>query len=133
MFHVMTHAFFKACLFLGSGSVIHALAGEQDIRRMGGLRTKMPMTYWTFLVATLDDRRGAAPRRLLLEGRDHGGRLPRRIRSDSLDAEAALGRGPFTAGLTAFYMFRLLGLTFWGRFRGTPEQEIAHPRVAARR
>ena len=53
MFHVMTHAFFKACLFLGAGSVIHALGGEQDIRKMGGLATKIPMTYRTFLVATL--------------------------------------------------------------------------------
>ncbi|HEY3204590.1 MAG TPA: NADH-quinone oxidoreductase subunit L, partial [Thermoanaerobaculia bacterium] len=53
MFHVMTHAFFKACLFLGSGSVIHAMGGEQDIRRMGGLKSKLPTTYWTFLIATL--------------------------------------------------------------------------------
>ena len=53
IFHVVTHAFFKACLFLGSGSVIHACDGEQDMRQMGGLRRHMPTTYWTFLVATL--------------------------------------------------------------------------------
>src|SRR5256886_4133907 len=53
MFHVMTHAFFKACLFLGSGSVIHAMGGEQDMRKMGGLKSKLPLTYWTFLIATL--------------------------------------------------------------------------------
>src|SRR5205085_718520 len=53
VFHLMTHAFFKACLFLGSGSVIHALGGEQDIRKMGGLRRAMPITFATFLVATL--------------------------------------------------------------------------------
>ena len=53
IFHVMTHAFFKACLFLGAGSVIHALGGEQDMRKMGGLARKIPKTYWTFLIATL--------------------------------------------------------------------------------
>src|SRR5262250_2178228 len=53
VFHLMTHAFFKACLFLGSGSVIHAMGGEQDMRKMGGLRHKMPITFMTFLVATL--------------------------------------------------------------------------------
>ena len=53
MFHLMTHAFFKALLFLGAGSVIHGLSGEQDIRKMGGLRSKMPTTFWTFCAATL--------------------------------------------------------------------------------
>ena len=53
IFHVVTHAFFKALLFLGSGSVIHALSGEQDMRKMGGLRHKIPTTTWTFLVATI--------------------------------------------------------------------------------
>ena len=53
VFHLMTHAFFKACLFLGSGSVIHAMGGEQDMRKMGGLRDHMPITFWTFLAATL--------------------------------------------------------------------------------
>ena len=53
IFHLVTHAFFKALLFLGSGSVIHALSGEQDMRQMGGLRKKIPWTFWTFLVGTL--------------------------------------------------------------------------------
>ena len=53
VFHLYTHAFFKACLFLGSGAVIHALHGEQDIRRMGGLRKELPITYWTFLIGAL--------------------------------------------------------------------------------
>src|SRR3990167_9722585 len=53
IFHLVTHAFFKACLFLGSGSVIHGMCGEQDIRKMGGLRKYMPITFWTFLIATI--------------------------------------------------------------------------------
>ena len=53
IFHLYTHAFFKALLFLGSGAVIHALAGEQDLRRMGGLRKELPLTYWTFLIGAL--------------------------------------------------------------------------------
>src|SRR5436853_2978556 len=53
MFHLFTHAFFKALLFLGSGAVIHALAGEQDLRRMGGLKRDLPTTYWTFLIGSL--------------------------------------------------------------------------------
>src|SRR5437762_3734348 len=53
IFHLYTHAFFKALLFLGSGAVIHALAGEQDLRRMGGLRRELPITYWTFLVGAI--------------------------------------------------------------------------------
>ena len=53
VFHLYTHAFFKALLFLGSGAVIHALAGEQDLRRMGGLRRELPITYWTFLIGAL--------------------------------------------------------------------------------
>src|SRR5687767_16010635 len=53
IFHLYTHAFFKACLFLGSGAVIHALHGEQDIRNMGGLKKHLPITYWTFLIASI--------------------------------------------------------------------------------
>src|SRR6185312_9902690 len=53
LFHLMTHAFFKACLFLGAGSVIHAMGGEQDMRLMGGLRKHLPITFWTFFAATL--------------------------------------------------------------------------------
>ena len=116
MFHVLTHAFFKACLFLGSGSVIHAMGGEQDMRRMGGLKSKLPITYWTFLIATLAIA-GIPPLAgffskdaILASVFEHGQYVLWAI---------AL----FTAGLTAFYMFRLVSLTFEGRFRGTPEQE----------
>jgi len=116
MFHVMTHAFFKACLFLGSGSVIHAMGGEQDMRRMGGLKSRLPITYWTFLIATL-----------ALAG------IPPLAGFFSKDAILAgvfehqryvlWGLGVITAGLTAFYMFRLVSLTFEGGFRGTRDQE----------
>jgi NADH-quinone oxidoreductase subunit L len=123
MFHVLTHAFFKACLFLGSGSVIHALGGEQDLRKMGGLAKKIPITYATFLVATL-----AIAGVPLLAGffsKDailaavFEARFPQAPWLPKLLWSAAL----FTAGLTAFYMFRLVSLAFYGRFRGTPEQE----------
>ena len=123
MFHVLTHAFFKACLFLGSGSVIHALGGEQDLRRMGGLSRRIPVTYATFLVATL-----AIAGVPLLAGF---------FSKDAILAAAFEARFPqapwlprvlwsaalFTAGLTAFYMFRLVSLAFYGSFRGTAEQE----------
>jgi NADH-quinone oxidoreductase subunit L len=123
MFHVLTHAFFKACLFLGSGSVIHALAGEQDLRRMGGLARRIPITYVTFLIATL-----AIAGVPLLAGffsKDailaavFEARFPQAPWLPRLLWSAAL----FTAGLTAFYMLRLVSLAFHGRFRGTPEQE----------
>ncbi len=122
MFHVLTHSFFKACLFLGSGSVIHALGGEQDLRRMGGLAKKVPITYVTFLVATL-----AIAGVPLLAGffsKDailasvFDARFPQAPWLPGLLWSAAL----FTAGLTAFYMFRLVSLTFYGPFRGTAEQ-----------
>ena len=70
IFHLYTHAFFKALLFLGSGAVIHALHGEQDIRHMGGLKKYLPITYWTFVIGVAGDCRRSAARRLLLEGRD---------------------------------------------------------------
>jgi NADH-quinone oxidoreductase subunit L len=123
MFHVVTHAFFKACLFLGSGSVIHALGGEQDLRRMGGLAKKIPITYATFLVATL-----AIAGVPLLAGffsKDailaavFEARFPQAPWLPKLLWSAAL----FTAGLTAFYMFRLVSLAFYGKFRGSAEQE----------
>src|SRR5262249_10663659 len=116
MFHVMTHAFFKACLFLGSGSVIHAMGDEQDIRRMGGLKSKLPVTYGTFLIATLaiagfPALAGFFSKDAILAGVFEAGR------------PILFGIGLFTAGLTAFYMFRLVSLTFYGEFRGTAEQE----------
>jgi NADH-quinone oxidoreductase subunit L len=125
MFHVTTHAFFKACLFLGSGSVIHALSGEQDIRRMGGLASRIPTTYRTFLIASLTI--AGVPFLAAFFSKDA-------IKAAVFHAEfAAVPWLPkllyaialFTAGMTAFYMFRLVALTFWGTFRGTPE-EAAH-------
>jgi len=116
MFHVMTHAFFKACLFLGSGSVIHAMGGEQDMRKMGGLKSKLPITYWTFLIATLaisgiPPLAGFFSKDAILAGAFEAGH------------PLLYAIGLFTAGLTAFYMFRLVSLTFTGSFRGTHEQE----------
>ena len=70
IFHLYTHAFFKALLFLGSGAVIHALHGEQDMRNMGGLKKDLPITFWTFLVGTLAIAGVPPLRGLLLEGRD---------------------------------------------------------------
>jgi NADH-quinone oxidoreductase subunit L len=115
MFHVMTHAFFKALLFLGSGSVIHAMGGEQDIRKMGGLAQKLPITSKTFLVGCLAIA-GIAP-------------LSGFFSKDEILAHAFAFQpmvwflGIVGAGLTAFYMFRLYYLTFMGTFRGTHEQE----------
>jgi NADH-quinone oxidoreductase subunit L len=110
IFHLMTHAFFKALLFLGSGSVIHAMAGEQDMRKMGGLRAALPVTHATFLVGTLAIA-GIFP-------------LAGFFSKDAILLHAFLERGPLVWGLatlgafmTAFYMFRLMALTFYGKSR----------------
>src|SRR6266540_1304454 len=118
MFHVLTHAFFKACLFLGSGAVIHALGGEQDVRRMGGLAPRLPVTYRTFLVATL--ALAGIPPLAGFFSKDA-------ILTGVFEAHRPIlfALGLFTAGLTAFYMFRLVSLTFYGGFRG-PAAEAAH-------
>ncbi|HTQ28039.1 MAG TPA: NADH-quinone oxidoreductase subunit L [Puia sp.] len=115
VFHVMTHAFFKALLFLGAGSVIHALGSEQDIRKMGGLKKHMPITHITFLLACLAIS-GIPP-------------FSGFFSKDEILA-AAFGKNPVyyvlgaaCALLTAFYMFRLYAMTFLGSFRGTHEQE----------
>jgi len=120
VFHVMTHAFFKALLFLGAGSVIHGLHEEQDIRRMGGLRSRMPVTWLTFLVGTLaiSGVPGLAgffsKDEILAATYDHG-------------AIALWVIGVATATMTAFYMTRLLVLTFHGEFRGDHHKwEHAH-------
>jgi NADH-quinone oxidoreductase subunit L len=116
LFHVVTHAFFKALLFLGSGSVIHAMGGEQDMRSMGGLKKWMPSTRWTYLIGALAI--AGVPGFAGFFSKD-----------EILHAAAANGQwllwaiGLFTAGLTAFYMFRSYFLTFEGKFRGTHEQE----------
>ena len=114
VFHVMTHAFFKALLFLGSGSVIHAVSGQQDIRFMGGLKKKLPVTYWTFLIGCLAIA-GIPP----LSGFFSKDSI---LLNTFLNDKFLYAVGLFTAGLTAFYMFRLLFITFHGSFRGTEEQ-----------
>jgi NADH-quinone oxidoreductase subunit L len=116
IFHLVTHAFFKALLFLGSGSVIHAMSGEQDMRKMGGLRRKVPWTFWTFVVATLAIA-GIPP----LAGYYSKDAILAGALADGKTALFAIGL--FTALLTSFYMGRLLILTFFGSFRGGEEAE----------
>ncbi|MCE1228873.1 MAG: NADH-quinone oxidoreductase subunit L [Firmicutes bacterium] len=118
MFHVFTHAFFKAALFLGSGSVIMACHHEQDMRNMGGLRTKLPKTFWSMLIATLAIA-GIFPFSgffskdeilwKVFEGWHSGGH--------TLNLVAWL-MGMAAAFMTAFYMVRLMVMTFWGEYRG---------------
>jgi NADH-quinone oxidoreductase subunit L len=114
-FHLFTHAFFKALLFLGSGSVIHAMSGEQDMRKMGGLKKVLPITHATFLIGTIAIA-GIPP-------------FAGFFSKDEILA-AAFANNPIYwvlgvggALLTAFYMFRLYYLTFFGSFRGTEEQK----------
>jgi NADH-quinone oxidoreductase subunit L len=115
IFHVMTHAFFKALLFLGAGSVIHAMSGEQDMRKMGALFRKIPVTYRTMLVATLAIA-GMPPLAGFFSKDEILGR--------AFGANRMLWLvGWVTAGLTAFYMFRLLFLTFHGKSRVSHEAE----------
>jgi NADH-quinone oxidoreductase subunit L len=115
VFHVMTHAFFKALLFLGSGSVIHAMGGEQDIRKMGGLSKKLKITHTSFLLGTLAIAGFPffsgffSKDAILLSAWEHN--------------KIIYGIMLFGAALTGFYMFRLLILTFYGQFRGTEEQK----------
>ena len=110
VFHLMTHAFFKACLFLGSGSVIHAMGGEQDMRKMGGLKEKMPYTFWTFLVSTLAIA-GIPP----LSGFFSKDEILWKTFSTG---HAGLWLvGFICAGMTAFYMFRQVFMTFFGECR----------------
>jgi NADH-quinone oxidoreductase subunit L len=110
IYHLMTHAFFKALLFLGAGSVIHALSGEQDMRNMGGLRKKIPVTFWTLMFAAI-----------AISG------VPPFAGFFSKDAilVAAYHHAPWmywigtvTAGMTAFYVFRAMFMTFFGEYRG---------------
>ncbi|MBW3128034.1 NADH-quinone oxidoreductase subunit L [Hymenobacter profundi] len=115
LFHVLTHAFFKALLFLGAGSVIHAMSNEQDIRRMGGLRKALPVTFATFLIGCLAIS-GIPP----FSGFFSKDEILSHVYEHSKVLYAV---GLFTAFLTAFYMFRLLFLTFFGEFRGTEEQK----------
>jgi NADH-quinone oxidoreductase subunit L len=105
----MTHAFFKGLLFLAAGSVIHAMGGEQDMRKMGGLRTKIPITFWTMLMGTLAI--AGIPGFSGFFSKDE-------ILDQALHVSPILGwLGVFAAGLTSFYMFRLIFLTFFGEKR----------------
>jgi NADH-quinone oxidoreductase subunit L len=111
IFHLMTHGFFKGLLFLGSGSVIHAVHEEQDMRHMGGLAGKIPITYATMLVGSLAIA-GIPPLAGFFSKDEILGE------SFKLGFYWVWAIGFVVAGLTAFYMFRLMGLTFWGAFRG---------------
>jgi NADH-quinone oxidoreductase subunit L len=117
IFHLMTHAFFKALLFLGAGSVIHALGGEQDLMRMGGLRRFTPITFWTMLIAALAIS-GIFP----LAGFFSKDEILWSAWSRGHSGIWLLGF--ITAGLTAFYMFRLIFLAFFGE--GRYSEEIRH-------
>jgi len=123
VFHLVTHAFFKALLFLGSGSVIHAMAGEQDMRKMGGLRRYMPVTFVTMMLGSLAIA-GIPP-------------LAGFFSKDEIVYRAFVGTrvlwllAPVTALLTAFYMFRLMLLTFSGAYRGPAWAATASAPAAA--
>ncbi len=122
IFHLMTHAFFKGLLFLAAGSVIHAVGGEQDMRRMGGLREKIPWTFWTmtaatFAIAGFPPFAGFFSKDAIL------------FAASKVNL-AYWGIGVFTAFLTSFYMFRLWFLTFFGEYRGEAEAHGGAPRQA---
>ena len=112
IFHLMTHAYFKALLFLGAGAVIHAVSNEQDMRKMGGLRKHLPVTYWTFLVATLAI--SGIPGFSGFFSKDE---ILWKSFSSQFGHPVFWVIGFATAGLTAFYMFRLVYLTFHGKER----------------
>ncbi len=116
IFHLMSHGFFKGLLFLDSGSVIHAVDGEQDMRKMGGLAKKIPVTYATMLIGSVaisgvPPLAGFFSKDEILGGAFKNGFL------------WVWAIGFAVAGMTAFYMFRLMGLTFWGESRVDPEKE----------
>jgi NADH-quinone oxidoreductase subunit L len=115
VFHVITHAFFKACLFLGSGSVIHGLHGEQDMRKMGGLKKAMPITFITMLIASLAIS-GVFP----LAGFWSKDEILMTAFHHNITLWVI---GSIASIMTAFYMFRLMYLTFFNSFRGTEEQK----------
>ena len=115
LFHVTTHAFFKALLFLAAGSVIHAMSGEQDIRKMGALKKKLPITYFVFLVGTLAII-GCPP----LAGFFSKDEI---LAKAWVQNKAIFGVLAVTTVMTSIYMLRLFFLTFFGSFRGTHDQE----------
>jgi NADH-quinone oxidoreductase subunit L len=117
-FHLMTHAFFKALLFLCSGAVIHAMAGEQNMLKMGGLRKHMPVTFWTMMIGTVAIA-GIPPfagffskDEILLQA--------------FLKNKLVYGLAACAALMTAFYMFRLMSLTFFGAYRGPAWETAGH-------
>ena len=119
IFHLMTHAFFKGLLFLAAGSVIHAIGGEQDMRRMGGLRHYIPWTFWTMTAATFAIA-GFPP----FAGFFSKDQILWKAFSGEHGSWVFWAIGVFTAFLTSFYMFRLWFLTFFGEYRG--ETVTAH-------
>jgi NADH-quinone oxidoreductase subunit L len=119
IFHLMTHAFFKGLLFLAAGSVIHAIGGEQDMRRMGGLRRYIPWTFWTMTAATFAIA-GFPP----FAGFFSKDQILWKAFSGEHGSWVFWAIGVFTAFLTSFYMFRLWFLTFFGEYRG--ETVTAH-------
>ena len=117
-FHLMTHAFFKALLFLCSGAVIHGMAGEQNMLKMGGLRKHMPITFWTMMIGTLAIA-GMPP----LSGFFSKDEILYRA---FLSNKAVWGLAAFAALMTAFYMYRLMSLTFFGPYRGPAWETAGH-------
>ena len=119
IFHLMTHAFFKALLFLSAGAIIHGLGGEQDMRKMGGLRKYMPKTFWVMTVATFTIA-GFPPLAAFFS------------KDEILWKTWASGNhmlwliGVIAAGMTSFYMFRLWFMTFFGEYRGEPAADSQH-------
>ncbi len=112
IFHLMTHAFFKALLFLGAGSVIHAIGGEQDMRRMGGLRKLIPRTFWVVTIATFAIA-GFFP----LAGFFSKDEILAQVFASTHGGKILWAVGLLTAGLTSFYMFRLWFMTFFGELK----------------
>ncbi len=119
IFHLMTHAFFKGLLFLGAGSVMHALSGELDMRKMGALRKKIPYTFWTFFIATL-----AIAGIPGLSGFFSKDEILWQAFSSSHGHFILWGVAAIAAGMTAFYMFRALFMTFFGQSR--VDEHVAH-------
>ena len=122
IFHLLTHAFFKALLFLAAGSVIHALSGEQDMRKMGGLRKRIPVTFWTMTMGVIAI--AGIPPLAGFFSKDE-------ILFQAFTSPNPIGKllwfvGLVTAGMTSFYMFRLWFKTFWGEERFEEHHDTAH-------
>ena len=126
VFHLYTHAFFKALLFLGAGSVMHAMQGELNIQKMGGLRKYMPLTFWTFFIASLSIAgipgfAGFFSKDEILWLAFNGGTV----------GKIVWVIGTLVAGITAFYSFRIIWLAFFGSFRGAPRREAGATKGAS--